>query len=227
MKKGLYKVNKQELTKLVSAMVLGDGCLRRWKNVKNNAYSLSQIATHEDYVAWQKEILENICRTTVRYYENGIDKNGVNHQPSLKLETLSHPFFTTLRGRWYHDNRKTISLHDLKQFDAQFASIWYMDDGYILKTNDKYNNGNIFLCTDNFNEVEVIMLQKVVYEKLGIPFNVRKRGWKKDGSRVYSLVAKSDNAKRFLDIIQPFIFPSFEYKLTSNENYAEMQNEIV
>ncbi len=37
----------KELTRLVSAMVLGDGCL--YKRAKNAHYAFSQIAEHKDY----------------------------------------------------------------------------------------------------------------------------------------------------------------------------------
>lgn len=211
-------MNRKELTKIVSSMVIGDGCLRVWRGVKNAGYNFAQLAIHEEYVSWQESILGEITKTSKRLYPAKTDKNGVHHREFFKLETLSHPFFTTLRSRLYFDGRKTVSTHDLKLFDAQSASIWYMDDGYILKSQDKAQRGNVFLCTDHYNHAEVILLQKVLYEKLGIPFNIRKRGFKKDGTQIYRLVATKDNAKRFLEIISPFVFKSFEYKLSSNEN---------
>lgn len=212
-------MNKREMTKLVSAMVLGDGCLRNWKGVKNSAYNFSQIEEHYDYVQWQQLKLSEICETKIRRYEKMTDKNGVNHKSYYKLETLSNPFFTTLRSRMYFNNRKTVSIHDLKLFDKQSACIWYMDDGYILRSTDTSQRGSVFLCTDNYNHAEVIILQKVLYEKLGIPFNIRKRGTRKtDGGQIFRLVATKDNAKRFLEKIYPFSFKSFEYKFSSDEN---------
>ena len=211
-------MNKKELTKLVASMVIGDGSLRIWTGVKNAGYSFSQIKEHSDYIEWQKDILENICKTTVRCYEAYTDKNGVNHKEYCKLETLSHPFFTTIRNRMYFDGRKTVSLHDLNLFDAQSAAIWYMDDGYILKSENINQRNNVFLCTDHYTNAEVIILQKVLYEKLNIPFNIRKRGTKKDGSQIYRLVATKENAKKFINIITPYVFESFQYKITPNEN---------
>jgi hypothetical protein len=89
-----------------------------------------------------------------------------------------------------------------------------MDDGYILKSEDKAQCGNVFLCTDTYTYSEVFFLQKFIYEKTKIPFNIRKRGFKKDGSQIYRLVATKDNAKRFLELIYPHSFKSFEYKFS-------------
>ena len=210
-------MNTEQL-KLISAMVLGDGCLRTWKNCRNYAYSFGQIATHKDYVDWQANVLDGLSRITIRYYDARVDKSGVNHQPHYKLETGVHPTYTLLHSRWYHDKRKTVSLHDLKLFDWQCAAIWYMDDGYRLKSDFNNHNGNVFLCTDSFSHAEVIMLQKVIYEKLGVPFDVSPRGKSKAGTKMYRLKARKDNARRFIDGVTPYILPSFEYKLYSKRD---------
>lgn len=211
-------MNKKELTKIISSFVIGDGCLRVWRNVKNAGYSFAQISEHMDYIIFQKEVLEKITKTTLREYEESTDNSGIHRKKFCKLETVSHPFFTTLRERMYFNGRKTVSIHDLKLFDAQSAAIWYMDDGYILRSEDKSQRGNVFLCTDHYNQVEVIELQRVIYEKLNIPFNIRKRGSRKDGGQIYRLVATRDNAKKFIEVISSYVFPSFYYKLSSDEN---------
>jgi hypothetical protein len=203
------------LIKLVSAMVLGDGALRVWRGKPPAAYNLSQIADHKDYVDWQASVLEELTAVKVRQYDAFVDDKGVSRKSRLMLETRTHPLYTLLYSRIYNNNVKSISLHDLKLFDWQSAAIWYMDDGYRLKAADNYNNGNVFLCTDSYSHSEVIMLQKVIYEKLGIPFDVSPRGVKKDGTRSYRLKARKDNANRFIDGVAPYLFPSFEYKLYS------------
>jgi len=217
-------MNRVELTRLVSAMVLGDGSLRKWQGVKNAGYGFSQVAIHKDYVDWQMSILEEVTNTKVAYYE-AID----GHQAAYKLWTRSHPFYTTLYERTYFDGRKSVSTHDLELFNWQSAAIWFMDDGYRLKTKDINQRGNVFFSTDNYTHAEVILLQKVIYNKLDIPFNIRRRGYKKDGTIIYRLVATKTNAERFIEGITPFILPSFEYKLSSERSLSTtyVDNEIV
>jgi hypothetical protein len=202
--------------------VLGDGGLRIWKNRPNlpAGYSLSQIDKHEEYVKWQQSILENITGTTLHHYPPSV-KDGVNRQGYFKLATKGHPFFQTLRDRWYHTGRKTISLHDLSLMDWQMMAIWYMDDGYILKSDNKYHDGHVYLCTDNFTEAEVVMLQKIIYSSLGVAMDIRQRGRKKDGTRIYRLTAKNAQARKFLDGVTPFIFESFKYKVRTGNPFIE------
>lgn len=221
---GENKMNRTELTRLISAMVIGDGSLRKWKGVVNAGYSFSQIATHKDYIDWQANILEHITKPTIAFYDAVI-----GHQAYYSLWTKSHPFFTTLYDRIYFDSRKSVSTHDLELFNWQSAAIWFMDDGYRLKSEDINQRGNIFLCTDNFTHAEVILLQKVLYSKLDIPFNIRRRGYKKDGTIIYRLVATKKNAENFVKGITPYILPSFEYKLSSERKLSTyyVENDIV
>lgn len=209
-----------ETTNLIASFVIGDGSLP--KNAKEARYSCKQIATHEDYVLWQAEILERITPVNVSYKDGYVDKNGVNHKPTISVETRSHPFFSTLRERNYFQGRKTVSIHDVKNFDLQSLAIWYMDDGYILRSKFPEHLGNVFLCTDNFSHAEVLMLQKIVYSKFGFPFSLIKRG------DAYRLQLKSKFAQPFLDGIAPFVFPSFQYKLHTEGSLAQARDgEIV
>ena len=207
-----------ERIKLVSAMVLGDGSLRTWKSCYNYAYSFGQIAVHKDYVDWQADVLDGLSKVNIRYYDKRVSKDGVNHQAHYKLETGVHPFYTLLHSRIYNGRIKSISLHDLKLFDWQSAAIWYMDDGYRLKSQFQTHDGNVFLCTDNYSHAEVIMLQKVLYEKLKIPFNISPKGKSKNGTKMFRLKARKDNALRFIEGVEPYILPSFRYKLYSKQD---------
>lgn len=221
--------NNKELTRLISAMTLGDGSLRRWNGVQNAGYSIGQISIHNDYIDFQCEILETLTKVNRYEIESRADKNGVNHQRVTKIETRSHPFYTTLYKRIYFDGRKSVSTHDLELLDFQSAAIWFMDDGYRLKSEDEQQRGNAFLCTDNYTHAEVILLQKALYHNLNIAFNIRKRGKKKDGTQIYRLVATRDNAQRFIDGISQYILPSFEYKLSSERKLSlyYKENDIV
>jgi len=213
-------MNDKEFARLVHAFVLGDGSLRRWEGVKNAGYSFSQIDTHKDYLDFQCEVLSTRTRVTVKHYEPKTDDAGVNRQGFYKLWTPSHPFYTTMYNRLYHDGKKTVSAHDLLLLDWQSLTIWYMDDCYVLNCEDPSQSGAVFLCTDNYTHAEVILLQKALYEKLNLPFNVRRRGHKKDGTIIYRLVLTRKNVEPFFAGIEPYIFPSFYYKLNSERKLS-------
>lgn len=211
-------MNNFELVKMISSFVIGDGYMRL--RGRNANYAFKQIAKHGDYVRWQADILSSV--TGVRVFEVGgfTDKNGVNHQPVVGLETHSHPIFTTIFNRNYFGGRKTVSLHDVKNFDWQSLAIWYMDDGYILRSADKSKRGGVYLCTDNFNEAEVTMLQKLLYANFNLPFSLQRRGF------TFRLHLTPKNTQVFLDGVAPFMFDSFKYKLHT-ENTVKAVDGIV
>lgn len=215
------KLNEFELTKTISSFLFGDGFLRMRSGVKNATYGCAQIAQHEEYLMWQKSVLENL--TTVAVYRNAehTDKNGVNHQESIRIETKSHPFFTKLYDRWYFQGRKTFSVHDANNLDWRGLANWYMDDGYILNCQDKSQRGTMWLCTDNFTHPEVILLQKILYERFGLPFNTRKRG------NTYRLVLRRKFTQQFADGVKPYVFESFKYKFRTIDSDLLSDDDIV
>jgi len=213
-------MDKRLITKYISASLLGDGCLRTWNRCQNYAYSFKQVDRHESYVKFLESVIHEITGCSIRHYGPS-EKDGINRQGYFCLESKVHPFFTTLYSRWYVDGRKTISLHDLKQFDFEMLAMWYMEDGYILNSQNKYHNGNVFLCTDCFSEAEVKILQTIIYKSVDIAMDVIQRGYRKDGSRIYRLKAKNNQAIKFIKGVEPFIFDSYKYKLRTIDSFKD------
>lgn len=222
--------DRKILTKYIAAFLLGDGCVHIPYRHTNAAYALGQIKIHEDYVMWQADILSNLTSVNIHYKPAYIQSQGAQAKESLYLHTGVLPFFTTIRERFYIQGRKTISPHDLKLFDWETAAIWYMDDGYIevqdRLTKEKYVR--VRICTDCFSYGDVVLLQKVIYEKLGIAFSIRRRKLK--SSYGYRLEARTDNAKRFLDGVSKYTHPSFQYKIdytlvTTQPKYVRIGSE--
>lgn len=202
--------NKKSLVKYVSAMVLGDGFISKSSpDRKNYQYRINQIDIHLDYIQWQADILSNLTKIQV-YKTNYIDKRGWNTQPQLSLRTGALPFFTTIRERTYINGKKVISPHDLKLLDWETVAILYMDDGHLEQ---KGNYVRINIATDGYSFGDISLLQKAIYQKLNISFDIKRR--KNVNNVVYRLYSSKDNAKRFLEGISKIIVPSFEYKLGS------------
>jgi hypothetical protein len=206
--------NRKDLTRFVWGFTLGDGWLVVSTGSKNAHYGLHQIAIHKDYVNWQAEVLETLTKVRTREKEEYINSQGANAKPSIRIETMNHPFYTTLYERVYTNLKvKQISPHDLKLLDWQNLACLYQDDGYIEVSANKYaeNYVRVRIATDNYSFADVNLLQKAIFEKYKITFNVIKRKLKYTYG--YRLEAKKDNAKRFLEGVEPYMFPSFHYKL--------------
>lgn len=215
--------DRKLLTKYVAAFLLGDGKLykkpekgTRKSNGTNAMYGLSQLAEHEDYVLWQAGILSNITSVNIFEYPEMIQSQGALAKRNYKLATKTHPFFTTLYQRTYICGKKTVSPHDLKLMDWETVAIWYMDDGYFHKASD-----TSYFCTDCYSFGDVLLLQKVLYERLGIMTGLAKRKLK--DSYGYRIRVSRKSLDMFLTNIKPYIFPSFEYKLSSRMNDSSEQ----
>ncbi len=164
--------NKLELTKLLASFVIGDGSL-----TKEGCLIVGQISEHEDYLLWQKEVIEKVVPTKLYKQPAHIDKRGVNNKEFWRIRSGQHPLFKTLYDRWYHYGRKTISIHDVKNFGWQEMAVWFMDDGSAPMYNaEKCRRGNLKLCTHGFSEAENKVLQRIIYENFSLPFDVRKSG---------------------------------------------------
>lgn len=195
--------NKLELTKLLSSFVIGDGSI-----TKDGNLIVGQTVEHSDYVLWQKEIIEQLVPCSIYKRKSGIDKRGVSYKEFWQVRSKKHPFLSTLYERWYHYGRKTISIHDVKNFGWQELAVWFMDDGsapmYMV---EKRRRGNLMLCTHSFSEAENKVLQRILYENFNLPFDVRSSG------KYHFLFLRKKFSNQFFDGVSPFIFDSFKYKL--------------
>lgn len=210
--------DKKQLVKYIWSFTLGDGWMVKPHTGGNASYGLSQAAIHKDYVDWQVSILENLTSVHYRYVDAFVDNRGVNNQAQIRITSKVHPFYTTLYERIYTPLKvKSISVHDLKLLDWETLAILYMDDGYIERTERKTTKNyiRIRIATENYSHADVLLLQKAIYEKTSIPFNLHKRKMK--DTYGWRLETVGDKARYFVDNVSKYILPSFEYKLDTEK----------
>lgn len=233
--------DKKELTKYVASFVLGDGALfslKRYNNVeerkverpqydrpKNSHYYLKQVADHRDYVNWQTEILSDITSVRQSYQDGYVDNRGYSIKSQIILTTAAHPFYTNLRERLYLDNRRVISPHDLKLFDAETLACLYMDNGW-LEAEHRTTTGvyvRVGLGTHAYSYGDNLLLRDFILGLIGCEFNIQ-RHRQKSGEYKFYLRAKKDHAKRFVDTIARYVLPSFEYKIDYSRTVSPIHN---
>ena len=196
-------MDKKELTKLISALVMSDGGV--YYSGKNCRYVRNQLAKHWDYLSWIRDVLSNVTTTTI----SEVKDKREGRQPTLNVTTRSHPMFNDIRERFYVGNYKSVDPHFLKMFDWQCAAILYMDDGH-LRTDPR--SPNYFTCdlsTKRLSYGDSLLLKKTIKEKLDVEFNVRK-----DSRGYYYLTLRRKDAEKFLKGVYPYTFASFKYKFT-------------
>lgn len=214
-------MENKEFIKTVHASILGDGFFYKVDQNNDRAnthFAFKQISDHEDYFMWLADYLDQLTRVKIDRIPAYIDTRGYNCKEQLVLKTMRHPVYKTMYNRLYqHVNDthvKRLDPHYLTLFDSQTLAMMYMDDGWIevdeRLTVETYVR--VSIATHCFTYFENQILRNLIAEKFDVHGEVRSHK-QKSGEIRYFLGFKKDNAKRLLDIVQPHVFSSYEYKL--------------
>lgn len=208
-------MDKKQLYKLVETFITGDGGV--YYSGKNCRYVRNQLDEHSDFINFQAEILSEITEVRIK----GVKQRG-NRKPLVNLMTKTHPIYTTMRDRVYYGNYKSISSHFLKIIDWESLAYLFQDDG----SNHLYQkDGNSYLdITLNLKRLsygDQFLFKKVLKERFDLEFNIV-------GNKYHFLRLRTKDHTKFLNGVEKYIFPSFEYKLTCpNDWLRNADDEIV
>ncbi len=201
--------DKKELVKLVSFLAMGDGSIHKNGGSKNNVFSLTMVEEHEDFLDWVKDVIENITGCIKISY-----KRDAPRKDTIKIQSKTHPFFNSIRDRLYFGKYKSIDPHALKMMDWECLAILYMCDGCL----GAYSKGGATSYTTTLNLCRLsygdyLLLKKTLKEKFDLEWNVVKTGGK-----YYTLRLRKKDFNKFMEGIEPYIFPSFKYKTVSSDD---------
>lgn len=205
--------NKKELVKLVSYMVMGDGGIYFTGRNANGTFIMNMKEENLDYVEFCQEVLQEITGTRL-YKRKDYNTDGCSRKPQVRLESRTHPFFTKIHSRVYTDKYKGLDPHALKMMDAEALAILYMCDGSLYV--DKPENSNKGLVNNSYSVNlnmkrlsygDQLLLKKTLRDKLGLEWNINRHG------KYYYLRLRNKDLEKFMEMITPYVLPSFEYKL--------------
>jgi len=187
-----------ELQGAFCGMILGDGNID--KPPQGNGRLRFGQANHE-YALWKKGILEVVTKTSSR-----VDSQGILH-----VQTARHPYFTKMRNHFYYSGRKTVEPYDMKILTPLGLAIWYMDDGDLQRP-----KLDVHISTMNFTYAEHLVMQKGVFEKFNIHFNIHSRR-SRTGLKMFYFRLKSKDRLAFFQLINPFKLDCMGYKFLTTE----------
>lgn len=197
-------------------MVLADGNLtKRYKN--GNAYfQMNHCEAQLEYMNWKINILQKI--TGGKSCETQKNMNGKIFK-GYHYGSHSHPMFTKLYARFYHKKVKVLDEYLVKHITPLALAIIFMDDGTHSKHRTTYKD-TFFLCTQNFDYANNLLLRKSLKLNFGLEWNLNKAEKYKDGTYRYRLRLSNRFNDDFVEIIKPYIklVPCMHYKLGSYAN---------
>lgn len=208
-------LNKKELVKLISYIVMGDGGLyfpTKRTDGTNAQFIMNMKEENKDYIFFCKGVLEQLtgCRIAERKDYNA---DGCVRKPQLRLESNRHPLLTQIHSRVYTGKYKGVDPHALKMLDAEALAILYMCDGSFVidKPNPKKGlineSYNVTLNMKRLSYGDQFILKKALKEKLDLEFNINRQ------NEYYYLRLRVKDFNKFMEMVAPHVLPSFQYKI--------------
>lgn len=207
-------LNKKELVKLLSYIVMGDGGLYMVNTCKNASFAMNMKKQHMDYITFCSKVISEVVGCTITERNMDSNKDGYERKPQVRLQSKTHPLLTTIRDRIYTGKYKGIDPHTLKMLDAQSLAILYMCDGSFVTTRPEQtkrgsvsDSHNVTLNMKRLSYGDQFILKKALKEKLDLEFNINRQ------NQYYYLRLRMKDFDKFMEMVAPWVFPSFQYKI--------------
>ena len=198
----------RDLNKRLYAFSMFGGHLMFPGRSVNACLVVNMLKDNEDYIDYVISALEDIPVGYKKTEPTIYTEDGFDRKQQLRLQSRNHPIFTKIQQRIYINGRKVIDPHMLTMMDAEMLAIMFMADGsrYVDK---RWANAtpSYRLHLNNLSYGDLMLIKTAIKEKLNFEVNTRKKGAK------YDLEVPYAQNGVFEKIVEPFILPSFQYKL--------------
>ena len=198
----------KEQKSILIAISIGDGYLAKDNNSKSVSLILKHSIKQKEYLIWKVNLVRSICGGK----KNKIVEFNNSGFPGIRWGKANN-YFRVIRKWIYSNNRKIITRNILDKLNPIGIAIWYMDDGGLAlkKRNGKIHAREIMLNTGlnkEQNQVIVDYFNEVWKIRFGIVKN----------NLVTRLRCGTVEAKKFIEIVKPYIITSMQYKIDMKYN---------
>ncbi len=192
----LSKTQKEILV----GLLLGDGLLELQH--KNPRLKIDHSLKQKEYVDWLYFQFEGFCNQKPRQLDRVDSRNGKIYYHYL-FSTISTAVLGEYFRMFYIAGKKTLPKNLTVLLKSKLSlAVWYMDDGFKRSDCD-----SLYLCTSGFSLEEQKFLQEILQKLYGFETKIHFAG---KNARIYFPVK---SAKRFCDLVRPYILSNFSYKL--------------
>jgi len=181
----------EEQKSILIGTLLGDGTMR----IKRNAHlEINHAFSQKVLVDWIFNKFKSLVTTPPKW------RKGNGKREAYRFATQKLPILTPFYNLFYKNGRKVIPTN--LKLDALSLAVWFMDDG--SKT-----YSSIYLNTQQFNLDEQIRLIDILKNQFGIEATLNK------DKIYYRIRVRTQSAKRFIQLVEPFVLEEFKYKFPS------------
>lgn len=202
--------------KVLLGTMLGDSHIAQQNaNTRKGRLILTHSARQFEYLLWKMQLLAPLVDDFYVGISIRPKRPSVLQAHTIRLHPLYHThrdFYSFEDGTW----KKKIRLNVLRRLSPLSLACWFQDDGH-LNGYDNKKDGTIYglsIATCNHSMEENRIIQGYFHEawKINIAINCGR----------YPYVAMdTENAKKFIELIRPFIHPTMEYKINPLLHRAE------
>lgn len=201
-------MNSSELKGFLTGLILGDGHIDG--GTTKRAFNISSI--DKNFIDMiESEIKSCSGFKTKRVYIPAHYSCGCNHKDAWKFIIVAHPYFAKMYHYFYDDYRhRVISKEALNWLTPRGLANWYMSDGYVCKvgkTKGVIRNRRMDICTDRYSYNDVLRASNWLKDRFEIDNGLIKRNDR------YRIRIKVSSYEKFINLIQPYVIPSMQYKL--------------
>ena len=192
----------KELKDILIGLILGDGHLTEFNgNSRQSSLLMKSDNKHLAYIAWLHKQFSPLGVSELKPKKN-------YHQHYFRTKWSKE--IGELRSLFYPKGKKIIPRNINKLLVRPLTlAVWYQDDG-TLDCRSKYHYNALF-ATHCFSFSECVLLAKTL--KLNFDLDVSVCKCQMRGKIRYRLYVKSKSMERFINLVKPFINPSFNYKI--------------
>jgi len=186
---------------VVCAMVMGDGHIRPAKP----ELAISHCDAQVEYLNHKLNILCDLFNKSVSI-SRVKSRNDTN---TFNRFFMTHRYFRVLRKWCYKDGYKQFTRKLLNKFTHHAIAIWYMDDGslYPKKRNGKVHAYELVISCCVSTEKEVNVIVDYFKEVHDVKFTIKRNKGR------FSIRCGTTQARKFIDIVKPFVIPCMQYKV--------------
>jgi hypothetical protein len=198
-----HVLSKVEQRGILVGMLLGEG-----RRSQNNFFILNSSKL-ESYILYKKEVLETITRRPVSLQR----VQGKEGEELIRIEPKLIPLTRVLVKKLYRGGTKTITRKFLNLLTPQGIAIWFIDRGSksFKKKNGKVHALEISLNTYLSKEESEIIVS-YFSDVWGFKWGLSK------SHESYRLRMGTQEGKRFLSFIHPYVHESMLYKIQTSLN---------
>jgi hypothetical protein len=193
---------REDARAIILGMVLGDGHVSRDARYMTATIIVKHSEKQRPYAEYKARLIADVLGGVVPSVRV-IDNNGY---PGCVFKK-THVYLRSLRDWIYTEDKKVLSPH-IKWLTPQGLAIWYMDDGGLgyKRRNGKVHATALYInCHTDLDEADRICAE--VEKRFGITFRPNLNNGK------YRLYCGTREARRFSEIVAPFMHSSMAYKI--------------